>query len=138
MTEENNNNDIAEVISLIVKSINQLNSNIEAIGKNIESMDSHLTFQLQKTNDALHKIDKTISNSTVVLSDIAESNRNIAEAFYYVDGQSGSVYHMAGSLNGIKHAIGHKPNPNKVFGHMKKSKDHAVLNQKVEIGQQPK
>ena len=118
MTEEQNNEcDLAEAISLIVKSINQQNSNIEAIGKNLENMDSHLTEQL---------------------SDIAESNRNIAEAFYYVDGVSGSVYHMAGSLNGIKHAIGHKPNPNKVFGQMKKNKDHPVVNQKVQIGQQPK
>jgi hypothetical protein len=119
---------MAEVLSLVVKSLNNVCTQLDAIGQRITNMDEAIVKQMKNASVGINQH----------LGSIAESNQNIAEAFYYVDGQSGSVYHMAGSLNGIKHAIGHKPNPNKVFGHMKKNKDHAVLNQKVEIGQQPK
>jgi hypothetical protein len=125
MIEENNKNDMAEAFSLVVKSLNNVCTQMQAIGDKIATMDQNMQKQIKNASVGINQH----------LGSIAESNQNIAEAFYYVDGQSGSVYHMAGSLNGIKHGMGYKPNPNKVFGNMKKNKDHAVLNQKVQIGQ---
>ena len=99
MTDENQNSDLTEALSLIAVSLGKINQNLERVAGTLEQQEAHS------------------AKGTQHLKDLTECTAAIADAFYYVDGTAGSVYHMAGSLNSIKHSMpNYAPNPNSKFG----------------------
>jgi len=101
MTDENNS-DLTEALSLIAVSLGKISQTLASIDQNFVTMTKDQTSQLK---------------------DLTDCTEAIADAFYYVDGNAGSVYHLAGSMNSIKHSMpNYAPNPHSKFGDSNKKK----------------
>tara|TARA_Y100001972_G_C7577201_1_gene289562 strand:- start:155 stop:511 length:357 start_codon:yes stop_codon:yes gene_type:complete len=103
---------------------------------------NNLTAVLQSLTDIVHDSAKNnaahMSKTEVYLDEISRGTLEIAKAFGFHDGQPGSVYHIAGSLNSIKFGMpNYKPKRtnlgrSKNSSNLKRDKD-TVLDQPVDI-----
>lgn len=76
----------------------ELSQEIPSLDRIANSLDSMTTI-MQSIADIMHDANLV---QTEHLDEIARSTTEIAKAFGHHDGESGAVYHMAGSLNSIK------------------------------------
>ena len=102
---------------------------------------NNMTTVLQSLADMIHdsvKINHEHMNKSLgYLDDISRGTIEIAKAFGFHDGEAGSVYHIAGSLNSIKFGMpNYKPKKSKLGrskdSFLKRDKD-TVLDQPVDI-----
>jgi len=119
MTDENQNTDLTEALSLIAVSL----------GKISQTLENAVTVLQENTT--------TAKETSEHMKHLAECTEAIADAFYFVDGTAGSVYHMAGSLNSVKHAMpNYAPNPNSKFGGSKtRRRSHTPTRQQPQFEQ---
>ena len=122
-TQNNNMTDVIEVLASIAVSLGAMNKNLSDMSKDLNTFGKAIS-------DNTFQQTKELGSIKVRLESIAESSTAMSKAFYYNtdEGKPGSVYHIAGSLNSIKHAMpGFQPNPNSKF-----KQDHKVVDQSMD------
>jgi len=110
-SNNNNINDVIEVLTSIAVSLGAMNKNISDMAKDLNTMGKAIA-------DNTLQQSKELAGIKLRVESIANSSEAIQKAFYYNtdEGKPGSVYHMAGSLNSIKHAMpGFEPNHKNKF-----------------------